>query len=141
MTSAKAFYRELSALGVILSIDDQGRLLFDAPKGVMTDELMVAIRPHREELVAIVERIEERAAIIEHDAGIPRSDAERMARMEVIDDTPEPMPAGVICPWCQGNRLIDATGGLSCWDCRRLAWVCVPGAIVRADAQKIDLGI
>ncbi|MFN7318594.1 MAG: hypothetical protein ACK5S6_03685, partial [bacterium] len=130
-----------SALGVILSIDDKGRLLFDAPKGVMTDELMVAIRPHREELVAIVERIEERAAIIEHDAGIPRSDAERMARMEVIDDTPEPMPAGVICPWCRGNRLIDSPGGMSCWDCRRLAWVCVPGAIVRADCPKIDLGI
>jgi hypothetical protein len=141
MTSAKAFYRELSALGVVLSIDDRGRLLFDAPKGVMTDELMIGIRSHREELVAIVERIDERAAIMEHDAGIPRSDAERMARMEVIDDTPKPMPRGVICPWCRGNLLIDALGGLKCLDCWRLAWVSVPGAIVRADAQKIDLGI
>jgi len=134
MTSAKAFYRDLIDLGVALSVDARGRLGFDAPDGVMTDELMVGIRSHREDLVAIVERIEERAAIMEHDAGIPRSDAERMARMEVIDDTPEPMPEGVICPWCQGNRLIDAPGGLSCWDCRRLAWVCVSGAIMRADA-------
>ena len=141
MTSAKAFYRELIALGVALSIDARGRLGFDAPKGVMTDELMIGIRSHREELVAIVERIEERAAIMEHDAGIPRSDAERMARMEVIDDTPEPMPAGVICPWCQGRRLMDSSGGLKCWDCRRLAWVSVSGSIVRADAQEIDLGI
>ncbi|MBM3967414.1 MAG: hypothetical protein FJ308_20510 [Planctomycetes bacterium] len=141
MTSAKAFYRELIALGVALSIDARGRLGFDAPKGVMTDELMVGMRSHREDLVAIVERIEERAAIIEHDAGIPRSDSERMARMEVTDDTPEPMPKGVICPWCQGRRLVDSSGGLKCWDCRRLAWVCVPGAIVRADAQEIDLSI
>lgn len=120
MTSAKAFYRELIALGVALSIDARGRLGFDAPKGVMTAELMVGIRSHREELVGIVER---------------------MARMEVTDDTPEPMPEGVICPWCRCRRLADAPGGLKCWDCRRLAWVSVPGAIVRADAQKIDLGI
>jgi hypothetical protein len=140
-TTVENLVSELHALGVVLSIDDRGRLSFEAPKGVMTDELMTGIRSHREELVGIVERIEERAAIMEHDAGIPRSDAERMARMEVTDDTPEPMPEGVICPWCQGRRLVDSSGGLKCWDCRRLAWVSVPGAIVRADAQEIDLGI
>lgn len=138
-TTVENLVSELYALGVVLSIDDRGRLSFEAPKGVMTDELMVGIRSHREELVGIVERIEERAAIMEHDAGIPRADAERMARMEVIDDAPEPMPMGVNCPSCQGRRLIDDPEGLRCWDCGALAWVRIVGAIVRADCLKIDL--
>ncbi len=141
MTSAKSVIRELRALGVYLSIDARGRLAFDAPEGVIGEEMIALIRNHRDELLATVERLEERTAILEHDAGLDRSDAERTAWEEIIDDAPEVMPCGVICPWCRGRRLVESLDGLRCWDCRRLAWVFVSGSIVRADCQKNDLGI
>ena len=140
-TTVENLVSELHALGVTLSIDARGRLGFGAPDGVITDELKRGIQSHREELLATVERLEERTAILEHDAGLDRSDAERTAWEEIIDDAPEVMPCGVICPWCRGRRLVESLDGLRCWDCRRLAWVFVSGSIVRADCQKNDLGI
>jgi hypothetical protein len=140
MTSAESLFRELRALGVVLSIDPHGRLTFDAPEGVMTDTIVHRVRSCRDDLLGMVERIEERAAIMEHDAGLTRVYAERMAFEEVLDHAPEPMPKGVICPWCNGQRLIDDPQGCRCWDCGRLAWVAVEGAIVRADYREIDLG-
>lgn len=139
MTSARFLFQELHALGVLLQIDDRGRLSFEAPEGVVSEALIVRIRADASELLAIVERVEERAAVMEHDGGVARVEAERMARMEVIDDAPEQMPVGVHCPACQGRRLIDDPKGLRCWDCGRLAWVRIVGAIVRADQPKTDL--
>lgn len=141
MTSAQSLFRELHALGVVLSIDDRGRLSFEAPEGVVSESLIVRIRAEGDALLAIVERIDERAAIMEYDAGFLRADAERIARMEVVDDAPEPMPMGVHCPACQGRRLIDDPQGLRCWGCGRIAWVRIKGAIVRADCTEIDLDI
>jgi hypothetical protein len=122
-----------------LAIDGRGRLSFDAPEGVMTDGMVHRIRSERDALLAVVERIEERAAIIEHDAGMARIDAERYAMAEVLDGAPEPMPRGVICPGCKGRRLIDDPGGCRCWDCGRLAWLRIGKSIVRADYVEIDL--
>jgi hypothetical protein len=115
MSPAVAVFRELRALGVALSIDRNGRLMFDAPEGSVAESVMALIRSHRDELL-------------------------RLVRSEQVD-APEPMPRGVICPWCRGNRLVDAPDGLRCWDCRRIAWVRRGRSIIRADCLKIDLEI
>jgi len=139
MTPAVALFGELHALGVALSIDRNGRLVFDAPEGSVAESVVARIRSHRDDLLGIVECIEERAGILEFDAGLDRREAERRAMAEVIDDAPEPMPPGVICPWCSGNRFVDALEGLRCWDCGRMAWVRRGRSIIRADYLKIDL--
>jgi len=138
-SSAEDLYSELRTREVILSVSRSGALEFDAPKNAITDSLRGRIQVHLAELLSLVERIEERAAIIEHEGRVTRAEAERMSRMELIDDAPEEMPQGVYCPSCQGRRLIDDPEGLRCWDCRGLAWVWISGAIVRADCLKIGL--
>jgi len=75
---------ELRALGVVLSINVNGRLAYDAPEGVVTDSILAQVREHRDELLAVVERIEERAAIMEHDGGMSRAEAERLAIEDVV---------------------------------------------------------
>jgi hypothetical protein len=139
MSPAESVFRELRALGVALSIDRNGRLIFDAPEGSVAEPVVARIRSHRDELLGIVERIEERAGILEYDAGLNRREAERRALAEVIDDAHEPMPMGVHCPACQGRRLIDDPKGMRCWDCRRLAWVRRGRSIIRSDCLEIDL--
>ena len=141
MSPALAVFRELRALGVALSIDRNGRLMFDAPEGSVAESVVARIRSHRDDLLGIVERIEERAGILEYDAGLDRREAERRALAELIDDAPEPMPPGMNCPWCNGSRLVDDLEGLRCWDCGRKAWVRRGRSIIRADCLKIDLEI
>lgn len=115
MSPAESVFRELRTLGVVLSIDAAGRLICDAPEGALSDQVVARIRSHRDELL-------------------------RLVRSGQVD-APEPMPRGVICPWCRGNRLVDAPDGLRCWDCRRIAWVRRGRSIIRADCLKIDLEI
>lgn len=112
---AEILFSELQARGVELSIDPSGGLVFKAPRGVMTDVIKERIRAQREDLLTLLERCD----VVDH------------AFCNV--DAPEEMPVGVECPWCRGRRLIDDPYGLRCWDCDRMAWVYVPGAIVRLD--------
>jgi hypothetical protein len=140
-TTVENLVSDLRALGVVFSIGADGRLSYDAPRGVVTDEILARIRESGDEVLGIVERIEERATILEYDAGLDRREAERRALAEVINDSPEPMPPGVICPWCNGSRLVDALEGLRCWDCGRIAWVRRGRSIIRADCLKVGLDI
>jgi hypothetical protein len=141
---AEKLLSELRSRGVKLSIDPSGGLAFNASKGVMTNRIMERIRAKLEDLVALLERLDERAAIMEHDGGMDRDSADRHAWADVVDrafkhvDAPEEMPVGAICPWCKGRRLIDDPGGCRCWDCRRLAWVRIGESIVRADYEEFD---
>lgn len=50
--------------------------------GVLTAADRVAIQEHREELYALIERLEERAAIREFDGGFPRPEVERLAEAD-----------------------------------------------------------
>ena len=83
--------RELQAVGVRLFIQD-GRLAFDAPDGVMTNELLARLRDDRDAVLAAMELIKERAAIVEHDGRMSRADAERLAWDELIEQPVEPVP-------------------------------------------------
>jgi len=142
---AEILLSDLRARGVELSIDPSGGLAFNAPKGVMTYAIVERIRAQREDLVALLERSEKRASIMEHYSGMNRGSSDRNAWSDMVDhapervDDPEEMPAGVSCPWCRGRRLIDGPLGLRCWDCDRMAWVYVLGAIVRLDHAQSGL--
>lgn len=68
------------------TLDVAGKALLVAPAGRLNDSLRAWIRFHKESLVALLleesetENFEERAAIMEHDGGLSREEAEAAAR-------------------------------------------------------------
>jgi hypothetical protein len=68
----------------------------------MTPELLEILRQHKEELHGVVEAFEERAAIAQYCAGLPRDEAERLAWTCLLDE-----PAHTGCAAC---GLQDAAG-------------------------------
>jgi hypothetical protein len=70
----------LRDLGVFLTpLPDGERLHIDAPAGVLTDAHRQAIREHKQALLDMAEWYEERAGILEYEAGLSRAQAEREA--------------------------------------------------------------
>lgn len=67
--------RVLLARGARLGLDAEGVWL-EGPDGAVTDELRLVADTLLGPLTALVESVEERAAIYEHDAGLPRDEAE-----------------------------------------------------------------
>ncbi len=55
--AAESLFRRLVDLGVVLSMDPEGRLAIDAPAGVLSDELVGLVRLHRERLLALVRMV------------------------------------------------------------------------------------
>lgn len=80
--SGENLFRRLRSLGVSLFTNGAG-LGFDSPEGVITDELLSEMRAHRDDLIAVAERFEERAAVAQYDGGLIRSEAERLALSEL----------------------------------------------------------
>src|SRR5262245_66585533 len=77
--TALALLQQLHALGVVLTSYPDGTLHYTAPKGTLTPELVDAMRQHKAELHALVDDVEERAAIAEHCGGLERQAAEVLA--------------------------------------------------------------
>lgn len=88
--------KELLSLNTVLSINDDGRLAYEAPNGVMTADRLASVRTHRDELLALVERMEERTAIMQFDGGLPQEKAERLAKQEVLQASNERPPSTVV---------------------------------------------
>ncbi len=155
----ESLLRELRGLGVVLSIDADGRLAYDAPEP-LGDALLSRLRDHRDGLLAAVEQFEERAAIVEHNAKLSRCDAERVALAEMLGEpvpTVEPMRpthtvelvvegvvessvylpvmSGVLCPWCRACEYLRTVDDKCLWcdNCDQLAFRFEGDAIVRAD--------
>lgn len=69
-----------------LTLDVAGKALLVAPAGRLTDSLRTRIRLHKDALVVLLleeaetENFEERAAIMQHDGGLSREEAEAAAR-------------------------------------------------------------
>ncbi len=84
--SAAALLDGLHRRGVRLRIDGD-RLRWFAPVGVVTEADLNALRDHQAEVLAIlreaeIDRIEERAAVLQFDAYFSRRETERRARNE-----------------------------------------------------------
>jgi hypothetical protein len=84
--AVKSLFGRLVGLGVVLTMTPEGRLAFDAPAGVLGADLLDSMRAGRDDLLAVVERFEERAAVREFDGGLSRVDAERLALADVMGD-------------------------------------------------------
>ena len=78
MTTIELF-RTLHACGVILTPYPDGTRRYKAPKGTLTPALLAGIRDHKEALLDLAEWYEERAGILEYDAGMTRAEAEDQA--------------------------------------------------------------
>jgi hypothetical protein len=140
-------FHELRSAGVEFSIDRSGRLAFDGPDHVLTDSRLATMRSHRDDLIAVVERFEERAAIAQYDGGLIRSEAERQTLSEL--PTKEQVVApdhcgvsilGVFCPFCRWNTFEElAHGDWRCRRCEKIAWSWLGRSFVRVDVIDVDL--
>jgi hypothetical protein len=82
-------FRTLRHLGVRLRLYPDGQHLHvSAPVGVLTEEMRAAMRQHKEALLTLVEAFEERAGMLEYDAGLAREDAEWLAWQELGGEGP-----------------------------------------------------
>jgi len=84
--NAKTLIDNLHRRGVRLRIDGEVLRWF-GPVGVMTETDLSTLRRHKAALLAALaapdsDAFEERAGIIEHDAGLPRQEAETLAAQE-----------------------------------------------------------
>lgn len=73
-----ALLRLLRDMGIALRLDGN-RLYVDVTAGNVTLEMLEALRQQQDELLTLVETYEERSALLEYDAGLPRAEAEREA--------------------------------------------------------------
>jgi hypothetical protein len=89
--NAAQLLTELTRLGV--RIEAHGERLRYSPRSAVTPDLAKRMKAHKGELMTMAreaadEQFEERAAIMEYDGGLSRTDAEYFARiltMKVID--------------------------------------------------------
>ena len=84
--AALAFLLDLHARGVILTPSPDGTVRCRAPKGTLTPALVDGMRQHKAALHDLVEAVEERAAIAEFEAGVPRAEAEALAWQCVLGE-------------------------------------------------------
>ena len=80
------------AHGIRLTALADGRLEVDGPAGSLTPDLVASLRKHKTGLLVMLHdeayELEERAAILEFDAGLPRHEAERLALRMRQDGSP-----------------------------------------------------
>lgn len=95
MKSARALMGMAYQDGVRLSIGDDGPRASGPPDALR--RWLPLLRPHRAEVEAIIEEVEERAAILEHDGGLSRVEAEAEAVRLVIGGEHERTNSGIHC--------------------------------------------
>ena len=91
---AASLLRELRDHGIELEI--VGHRLRYRPKSAVTPELRERMAACQEGLLALIEQLEERAAIMEFDGGLSRAEAERQAGLF-------PEPSAVRDPEASGS--------------------------------------
>jgi len=80
--AARALLAELRDRGVALRV--VGDRLRYRPEAAVTPELRDQMAACKSDLIALLERFEERAAIREYEAGFTRAEAERLALDDVL---------------------------------------------------------
>jgi hypothetical protein len=74
---------DLIRAGVVLNVDEGGRLRYDGPADSLGGDVIERMRACRDDLIDAVELWGERAAIRQHDGGMDRGDAEAAALIDV----------------------------------------------------------
>ena len=100
---ARKLIDELAEAGIRLSAEN-GRLAFEGPREALTPARIDELRHHKVELLAALagpdlDAFEERAGIIEHDAGLPRQEAETRAAREQGHDNTDSLHGEVVAGW------------------------------------------
>jgi predicted metal-dependent hydrolase len=75
--------RTLRASGAIVVLRPDDTIQCRAPTDVLTEDLVTAMRQHKEALLTVLEWYEERAGLLEYDGGMTRDAAEREAWKQV----------------------------------------------------------
>lgn len=79
--SAAALVADLAGRGVTLALE-RGELKARGPRSAFTSDALAEIRAHKADVIALLsarEARDGRTAILEHEAGLPRDEAERIA--------------------------------------------------------------
>jgi hypothetical protein len=122
MTSAQHLIAEVRALGGILSVaGERLRIVSDDP---VPDELLTRLRAAKSEVIDVIRRrmrwapqdwrdyFDERAAILEHEAALPRAEAEAVALGHCIVKwhalNPPPDRGSHACCFCGQQAGVDA---------------------------------
>ena len=77
---APSLYAYLRSRGAPLSLAGGRRLRVLSPAGALCAELRRYVRAHADELAQFVYELEERAAVLEHEQGLTKAEAEERAR-------------------------------------------------------------
>jgi hypothetical protein len=100
MSAAVKLLADFHAQGVGVQLEG-GSVKVTAPKGAVTDAQAATLRRCKAEIVRLLSDaandqalFEERAAIIEYDGNLPRAEAERMAREQMLEAPPAAEYAG-----------------------------------------------
>jgi hypothetical protein len=73
---------ECKSRGIQLTLADDCGLTIDAPQDALTPNLLARLKAHKADVLDAIERFDERAAIMEFDAGLSRHEAERLTWKE-----------------------------------------------------------
>ena len=100
---ARKLIDQFADAGIRLTTEN-GRLAFEGPREMLTPERIEELRRHKAELLAALaapdlDAFEERSAICEHDAGLPRQEAETLAAQEQGFDDADSLHGEMVGRW------------------------------------------
>lgn len=75
-------FRECLARGIRLAQTGTQGLEVDGPRDALVPALLDRLKDHKGDLLDLLQQVEERAALIEFDGGLPRHEADRRAVQE-----------------------------------------------------------
>jgi hypothetical protein len=107
MSAAVKLLADFHDQGVGIRLEG-GSVMVTAPKGAVAADQVSILRQCKAEIISILEAandrdlLEERAAIIEYDGNLPRAEAERMARAQMLEVS---VPGYVGFDWGDGDRF------------------------------------
>jgi hypothetical protein len=108
----------LEEIGIELGIQGE-RLVYRAPRGVLSNDLIEEMRVNKDGLIERVRATQ----------SLPPLDS---------SNTVGPI-RGVLCPFCKRARFIQEPSGWRCIYCKQLAWGWIGSSFVRADCIALPL--
>ena len=93
---------DLTGRGITLAVEGD-HLAIEGDNDILTDAIVEELRTHKPEIIRLLrcqsdpdlhELFEERAGIMEHDAGLPQAIAERLASLDVLNRGRSPRAPG-----------------------------------------------